>query len=137
PSMPATPVSRQASKTSCVGPSPSASGVHSSRTPPSPNTAPTPAFAGAGLYGAFGVKGLTAFQMLPQGSGGAACPGSAQEGPAQRPPRVWRRGAREVPVDPPGQAPGDVCAGALGAIPGASARRCAASRGPGAGRTLG
>ena len=38
---------------------------------------------------------------------------------AQRPPRVWRRGAREVTVGPPGQAPGHTCAGTLGAMAGA------------------
>jgi hypothetical protein len=38
---------------------------------------------------------------------------------AQRPPRVRRRGAREVLVDPPGQAPGHACAGTLDAMAGA------------------
>lgn len=36
-----------------------------------------------------------------------ACPGGGRGGtraPAARPPRVWRRGAWEVPVDPPGRA---------------------------------
>jgi hypothetical protein len=43
-----------------------------------PNT-----FAGAGLYGALAVKGVAAIHTLIQGSDDAACPGSAQEGPAR------------------------------------------------------
>jgi len=49
---------------------------------------------------------------------------------AQRPPRVWRSDAREVPVNPPGQAPGHACAGTLWMIDAFSkpARRFSRSR---------
>jgi hypothetical protein len=50
---------------------------------------------------------------------------------AQRPPRVWRRGAREVPVHPPGQAHGHAGTGMFCLTGGAfskPARRLSLSR---------